>query len=215
MNTLTSPATIPDSLSRQAYHVLENLIVTLKLAPGALVTEKQLIEAAGHGRTPVREAIQKLEWQGLIVVRPRIGLQITDIVASDYAEIMEVRKRLEPLAASLVAEHASAAQRQKMIECAKDMSGAAATSDIEAFLTADKRFDDLMEEACPNRFVTGALGALQTHSRRLWFSTASAEGMDRSVSLHVGIIRSIQNKDAAGAAAATEKLLHYLSELTP
>jgi DNA-binding GntR family transcriptional regulator len=215
MNMLPPPADAPDSLSSQAYHVLENLIVTLKLAPGSLVTEKQLIEASGHGRTPVREAIQKLEWQGLILVRPRIGLQITDIVASDYAEIMEVRKRLEPLAASLVAVHASAEQRERLVDCAKDMSGAAATADIEAFLAADKRFDDLMEEACPNRFVTGALGALQSHSRRLWFSTASTEGMDRSVSLHVGIIRSIQNKDAAKAAAATEKLLDYLSGLAP
>ncbi len=55
-----------NSQSHLAYLALEHRIVTLALKPGALVTEKQLIELAGHGRTPVREAIQKLAWQGLI-----------------------------------------------------------------------------------------------------------------------------------------------------
>ena len=61
------------SQAHLAYLALEGLIVTLKLKPGSLVTERELIELAGHGRTPVREAIQKLEWQGLIAVRPRAG----------------------------------------------------------------------------------------------------------------------------------------------
>lgn len=205
-------AVLQGSLSRQAYRVLEQMIVTLQLAPGALVTEKQLIEASGHGRTPVREAIQKLEWQGLILVKPRVGLQVSEIVASDHIEIMAVRRQLEPLAASLVASHANPAQREALVECARDMSGAAATADINAFLAADKRFDDIVEEACPNRFLTGSLSPLQTHSRRLWFSRASIEAMDRSVGLHVAVIRAIQNEDAARAAAATERLLDYLSE---
>ncbi|WP_137131206.1 GntR family transcriptional regulator [Rhizobium sp. FY34] len=200
------------SLSRQAYRALEHMIVTLQLAPGAMVTERQLIDVSGHGRTPVREAIQKLEWQGLILVKPRVGLQVSEIIASDHCEIMVVRRQLEPLAASLVASHATPAQRDALIDCARDMSGAAATADIHAFLAADKRFDDIVEEACPNRFLTGSLAPLQTHSRRLWFSTASTDAMDRSVGLHVGVIRAIQNEDAAGAAAATERLLDYLSE---
>ena len=53
------------SQAHLAYLTLESLIVTLKLRPGSLVTEKQLIDLAGHGRTPVREAIQKLSWQGI------------------------------------------------------------------------------------------------------------------------------------------------------
>jgi DNA-binding GntR family transcriptional regulator len=201
-----------DSFARQAYRALEHMIVTLKLAPGALVTEKQLIELAGHGRTPVREAIQRLEWQGLISVRPRIGLQISEIVASDHREILAVRRRLEPYAASLVASHADDRQRERLVDCAREMGAAAAMADMHGFLEADKRFDDLVEEACPNRFLTGSLGALQTHSRRLWFATATIEAMDRSVGLHVSVIRAIQTRDPAEAAAATGRLLDYLSE---
>lgn len=211
METFDIPPS-PNSLARQAYRTLERMIVTLELAPGALVTEKQLIDLAGHGRTPVREAIQKLEWQGLIVVRPRVGLQISDIITSDRSDILAVRRRLEPYAASLVATHADERQREQLIGCARDMGAAAATADMHAFLAADKRFDDLVEEACPNRFLTGLLSPLQTHSRRLWFSTATVEAMDRSVALHVGIIRAIQAKNANEAAAATERLLDYLSE---
>lgn len=201
----------PDSLARQAYRVLEQMIVMLYLAPGAQVTEKQLIEVAGHGRTPVREAIQKLEWQGLMLVRPRVGLQISEIIASDHDDIMTVRRALEPMAAALVATHADERQRERLVDCARDMSAAAATADMAGFLAADKRFDDIVEETCPNRFITGALAPLRSHSRRLWFSTATIEAMDRSVSLHVGVIRAIGRQDAEGAAAATQKLLDDLA----
>src|SRR6218665_2490644 len=93
------------SQAHTAYLALEGLIVTMKLKPGALVTEKQLIELAGHGRTPVREAIQKLAWQGLMEVRPRVGLQVAAIRPEDHRHVMETRRRLEPLAAEQVAEH--------------------------------------------------------------------------------------------------------------
>ncbi len=96
-----------NSQSHLAYLALEHAIVTLVLKPGALVTEKQLIDIAGHGRTPVREAIQKLAWQGLIIVRPRVGLQIAEIKPDDHANVMQVRRELEPIAASLAAEHAT------------------------------------------------------------------------------------------------------------
>jgi DNA-binding GntR family transcriptional regulator len=214
METFDTPSlsgSLSGSLARQAYRALEQMIVMLQLAPGAYVTEKQLIDVSGHGRTPVREAIQKLEWQGLMLVRPRVGLQISDIAASDHADIMTVRCRLEPLAAALVATHAEHRQRERLVDCARDMSAAAATADMTGFLAADKRFDDIVDEACPNRFVTGALAPLRSHSRRLWFSIATVEAMDRSVSLHVGVIRAIGRQDAAGAAAATEKLLDDLS----
>ncbi|MCC2610103.1 GntR family transcriptional regulator [Neorhizobium sp. Rsf11] len=199
-----------ESLSRQAYRRLENLIVTLKLKPGVPVTERQLIALAGPGRTPVREAIQKLEWQGLIRVRPRVGLQIAEIVPGDHQGIMQVRRQLEPLAAALVAEYANEEQRSALVDCAKAMSAASDTGDILGFLEADRRFDEIFEEACPNRFLVSALAPLQTHSRRLWFSKASAHRMDQSAARHIAVIRAIQARDINGARQAMETLLAYL-----
>lgn len=201
---------IQASQSSNAYRALEHLIVTLKLAPGEQVTEKQLIELAGHGRTPVREAIQKLEWQGLIVVRPRVGLQISQIAPEHHSQIMTVRQQLEPLAAALAATNASTEQRQALVQCAKAMTGAATEGSIDDFLAADKLFDEILEAACPNPFLTAALQPLQTHSRRIWYSTATLEKMDRSVSLHVGVIRAIKDGDEGAARAAMVALLGYL-----
>jgi DNA-binding GntR family transcriptional regulator len=199
------------SQAHLAYLALEGLIVTLKLKPGSLVTERQLIELAGHGRTPVREAIQKLEWQGLIAVRPRAGLQITAIRPEDHAEVMATRRRLEPLAAELVAENAGDGHREQLIACAQAMTACSIHSDMEGFLAADKAFDEIMEAACPNRFLTAALAPLQTHARRLWFSRADNRHMDGSVDRHVKVIRAIRNGDGTGAAAAMSDLMDHLS----
>ncbi|TRL41855.1 GntR family transcriptional regulator [Rhizobium straminoryzae] len=202
-----------DSLAHQAYRVLEQAIVTLALAPGSLVTEKQLIDLAGQGRTPVREAILKLEWQGLIVVKPRSGLLIADIAPSDWQNVMAMRRRLEPEAAALVARHADDGQRRRLVECARDMSTAAVMADTVGFLAADKRFDDIMEHACPNRFLSAALAPLRAHARRLWCATATTELMDRAVGLHLAVIRAIQTGDCVEAAAATGRLLDALPDL--
>ncbi|QRM55456.1 GntR family transcriptional regulator [Sinorhizobium sp. BG8] len=199
-----------DSQARLAFRALENLIVTLKLKPGALVTEKQLIDLAGHGRTPVREAIQKLAWQGLIEIRPRVGLQISAIRSDDHENIMQARRRLEPLAAELVALHASDNQRSRLVACAQSMTACSINSDIEGFLAADKEFDEIMEEACPNTFLTSALASLQTHARRLWFARADNRKMDTSIDLHVKVIRAIRQADAVEASAAMSALMDHL-----
>ncbi|WP_283194635.1 GntR family transcriptional regulator [Rhizobium sp. AN80A] len=198
------------SQSHLAYLALEHAIVTLALTPGALVNEKQLIDLSGHGRTPVREAIQKLAWQGLIVVKPRVGLQIAEIGATDHAHVMQVRRELEPIAAALVAEHATEGQRNQLVECARAMNNCAVSGDLAGFFAADKAFDEILEESCPNAFITSALGPVQTHSRRLWYSKASPERMDRSISLHVAVIRAIQQGKAGEARKAMTALIDYL-----
>ncbi len=205
-------STARESQSHLAYLALESLIVTLKLKPGSLVTEKQLLDLAGQGRTPVREAIQKLAWQGLIAVRPRVGLQVAEILPEDHDNIMQVRRELEPIAASLVARHATADQRARLLACAQDMTACAISGDIARFLATDKMFDEIMEDACPNRFITAALAPLQTHARRLWFSVATHEGMDRAISLHVAVIRAIQQSDPSAASRAMQALVDHVSK---
>ena len=199
------------SLSHLAYLTLERLIVTLSLKPGALVTEKQLIDLAGHGRTPVREAIQKLAWQGLILVKPRVGLQIAEIRPQDHADVMQVRRELEPIAAALVAGHATAEQRQRLTDCARQMADCAISGDIDAFFAADKAFDEILEDACPNGFVTAALAPVQAHSRRLWYARATPERMDRSIALHIAVIRAIHKGEVEEARKAMASLIAYLS----
>ena len=205
----------PDSHSRLAYLELERLIVTLKLAPGSLVTEKQLIALSGYGRTPVREAIQKLEWQGLLAVRPRAGLQITPLNPAHPQMVLETRRQLEPLAARLMASNISHMARQQLIDCAKAMTECSVTGDSEGFLAADKVFDEIMESTCPNPFVSQALASLQTHSRRYWFASATRPSLERSVELHVRVIRALLQGDAEAAESAMTALVDGLMSPTP
>jgi DNA-binding GntR family transcriptional regulator len=205
---------LPESQSRLAYRRLESLIVTLRLAPGSLVTEKQLIGLAGLGRTPVREAIQKLEWQGLMEVRPRAGLQITALDPAYPAMIMETRRQLEPLAARQVAENMSPGTREKLIECAKRMTECSVTGDREGFLAADKVFDEIIEATCPNPFISQALGSLQTHSRRYWFASATQHSLEDAVELHVRVIRTLLQGDAADAEKQMTALVNGMTTAT-
>ena len=196
-----------ESQSHLAYLRLERLIVTLELAPGSMVTEKQLIALAGFGRTPVREAIQKLAWQGLIAVRPRAGLQITALDPAHPAMIYETRRQLEPLAARLVAGNIDSAAREELIACAKAMTECSVTGDKVGFLDADKLFDEILERACPNPFIVQALAALQTHGRRYWFHAADEAALDTSVNLHVKAIRTLLQGEANAAEAAMRELI--------
>lgn len=201
-----------NSQSHQSYLALEHAIVTLALKPGALVTERQLIDMTGHGRTPVREAIQKLAWQGLIVVRPRVGLQIAEIAPGDHASVMQVRRELEPIAASLVAEHAGDDHRIALAACESAMRACADSGDLAAFFAADKAFDEILEEACPNQFITAALGPVQTHSRRIWYSTANPSRMERSIALHAATIEAIREARTDEARDTMVVLIDYLSQ---
>lgn len=200
-----------NSLSHLAYLALEYAIVSLELKPGGLVTEKQLIEMAGHGRTPVREAIQKLAWQGLIHVRPRVGLQIAEIRPEDHQYVMQVRRELEPIAAALAATYADPQQRERLRECGRRMAECAGTGDLPGFFAADKAFDEVLEAACPNNFITAALAPVQTHARRLWYSTGTHDRMDRAITMHVQAIDAIRGGDADKARTAMAALIDYLN----
>ena len=81
------------SLAEQAYRLFEEQLVTLRLAPGELIGEKDLVNIAGIGRTPVREAIQRLSAEGLLQVLPRKGLMVTPLRRSDLSQIIEARRR--------------------------------------------------------------------------------------------------------------------------
>lgn len=204
-----------ESHSRLAYLRLESLVVTLELSPGSLVTEKQLIALAGLGRTPVREAIQKLDWQGLIAVRPRAGLQVTALDPAHPAMIYETRRQLEPLAARLMAERIDAEARQALIACAKAMTECSVTGDKAGFLDADKSFDEIMERICPNPFVTQALSSLQTHARRYWFHSADGEALHASVDAHVKVIRALLQGDPAASEQAMRALIDGMPGSAP
>lgn len=199
------------SQARRAYLILEDKLVTLALQPCQVLSERQLIELVGLGRTPVREAIQRLSWEGLIEVLPRSGIRVSDIRPEDYMRVMEPRAVLEPLLARNAARYANSGHTTSLTICAGEMEAAAKADDVHSFLKADKVFDEVLAVACPNKFLTKVLAPLQTHSRRFWFRFGSTDGPEKSARLHVEVMQAINRKDEAAAEKSMANLVDYLS----
>lgn len=195
----------------QAYLALEREIVTLRLAPGQLVTEGTLIDKVGLGRTPVREAIQRLEWEGLLEIRPRSGICIAPLNPTDFPKVLEARRGVEIVLAQSAAQFASPEHDEALRTIGHAMSEAAINADVDGFLDADKRFDEVLGEAAANPYAVRLAAPLQTHSRRFWFRLQRPNSLSRAAGRHVALMEAIiaRDKELAGIEAAA--LIDHLS----
>lgn len=198
------------SQSAQAYLRLEEEIVTLRLKPGEAVTEAGLTKRTGLGRTPIREAIQRLSWEGLLSIRPRLGIIVAEMNPSDFLKVLEARHGLERLVAGLAARLAGKEERRTLEACAEDMREAAARSDVEDYLRHDKAFDDVVAQASCNPFATKALAPLQTQSRRFWYRHFGEEDLNPAAWSHLEVMRAVANGDEDAASEHADNLMLYL-----
>ena len=200
-----------DSLAEQAYRLLEAQLVTLELAPGDLIAEKDLVDRVDIGRTPVREAIQRLSAEGLLQVLPRKGLMVTPILRSDLLRIVEVRRVLERLMVVKAAERATPDQRQALHILGGHLESV--ENDLEHFFRLDQRLDELLEAACHNRFLVKALTAMHSQCRRLWYLHRDRLDLAVSARLHSGLARAVADRDGAGAIRALDEIIAILVDL--
>lgn len=199
-----------ESASAKAYRALERMIVTLELAPGSVTTEKVLIEKLSLGRTPVREAIQRLAWEGLVSVRPRAGLEIAPLHAGDWLRVLDARRGVEVILARSAARFATAEMTGRFQSTAVAMHEAVLANDVLGYLEADKSLDEIMALAADNRFAAQLAAPLQTHSRRFWFRFQSGTGLAEAAGNHVALIRAILERDEEAAGAEADRLMALL-----
>jgi len=200
-----------ETLADQAYRFLEEELVTLKLAPGELIVERDLVDRSRIGRTPVREAIQKLSAEGILQVLPRKGLMVSPLRRSDLLQIVEARRVLERLMVVKAAERATADQRQALKILAAHLD--AASSDLEVFFRLDRRLDELLEASCSNTYLVKALAAMHSQCRRLWYLHRKNLNLSRSAQLHAGLARAVADADGAGAIRALDEIITILEKL--
>ena len=201
----------PPSLAEQAYQRLEHDLVTLDLAPGAVVSEGLLIERVGLGRTPVREAIQRLAHQDLIRVMPRKGLMIVPIERADLLQVLEVRKGLERLIVRLAALNARDEQRGSLSSIARDFSFA--HESFEKFLDLDSATDRLLDECAGNPFAAAAVAPLRTHCRRFWYFYRRRLRLSDAIAAHASMVRLVARRDYQGAQKASDAVIATLERL--
>jgi DNA-binding GntR family transcriptional regulator len=193
--------------SLRAYRALERMIVILDLAPGATTTEGALIERLQLGRTPVREAIQRLAWEGLLEIRPRAGIAVAPLDPGDWLRVVEAREGVEVAMARAAARHATQEAAVQFSEAASAMQRAVVSGNVIAFMEADKGLDEAMALAADNPFAARIAAPLQTHSRRFWFRYKAETGLAVAAERHVAVIRAILDGDADEAGRQAGRLM--------
>lgn len=205
----------PRSLTVQAYERIEELIVKLDLKPGTAISEAELSARLGIGRTPVREALQRLAREHLVQILPQRGVLVSELDIKRQLRLLEVRREVERMVARCAARRSTDAERKQFSELAKEFNAAAKTNDQTRFMRADKTFNDLSLRAARNEFAAGAMGLMHGLSRRFWFMHhRQADDTESMATLHGRLARAIADADETGAAKALDALIDHNESFT-
>lgn len=174
------------SLADRAYVAIRDLIVSLELAPDALIDERRLVESLGIGRTPVREALHRLAQEQLVEVFPRRGMFVTGVDVRDLGRISEVRALLEPEAARLAAERATEPERNELASLSDEIKRGV---DLMAL---DERIHRAVHRAAHNDLLEKTLDEYYVLALRIWMlSLDHAEDLQDAVEMHRDLVREI------------------------
>jgi DNA-binding GntR family transcriptional regulator len=199
-----------DRLADIAHSKLEELIVTLELPPGSMWSEATLSDLIKIGRTPVREALQRLAWERLVTITPRHGIQISNIDVHEQMLVLEMRRELEPLVATRAARRATVDERRYISKLADTFLEAGATDDIIKYLRVHFESKRFVTDCARNPFVASAFGPLNALTRRFYFTyQRGAKNVGKAASLHAAILKAIASGDEKAAETAANDMVDY------
>ena len=184
------------SLSDRAYYAIRELIVTLELAPGSVVSERELMEQLGVGRTPVREALRDLAREQLVEVFPRRGIFVSGVDVGDIAGLSEVRLVLECQAARLAAERSNDADRAETERLLSELAGTTGDRDERQLIDLDQRIHRHVYRCTHNPFLEATLEEYYVLTLRIWFLALDrVERLDDAIHEHHAILEAIRDRD--------------------
>lgn len=195
------------SLKEKAYQAIKHKIVSLELEPGAVIDEAALIDELGLGRTPIREALQRLALEKLVDIVPRRGMFVTEIGLTDLQRLFEVRMVLESMAARLAAQRGRPVHWRRMEDVLSQLDDDdEAQLDNELLIAIDEACHRIMYEAADNEFLYESLSGMYALSMRLWYYSLAKIGRMRSTVLeHRDILQALRSGDADRAARLLEQ----------
>ena len=186
-------------LSEKAYSLIKRKVITLELPPSAVIDEHVLMQELDLGRTPIREALQRLDSEGLVNVVPRRGTFVSDISVTDLQKIFELRIVLEGFCARLAAQRISEEQIQRMEAVLSDFDQLR-DGNSPALMSIDKRFHKLLYRAADNEFLAETLDRLYDLSLRLWYLVLNRlDDVRDSIDQHRMVLDALKEGDEAQA----------------
>lgn len=192
-------------LSDKAYQLIRHKIITLELPPLASIDEQALMEDLQLGRTPIREALQRLAAEDLVFYAPRRGIFVSEISITDLQKIFEARLALEGFCARLAAQRATADQLARMDQIVGELDHLEG-KEARALMAVDEAFHEWLYDAADNKFVADTLRRLHALSFRLWYLVLDRLGNVRgAMEQHVEIADAVKARDGARAESLIQR----------
>lgn len=188
------------------FEAMREMIVSGKLAPGERLMEIQLAEEMGVSRTPVREAIRKLEIEGLVVMMPRKGTYVAGLSIKQMAEVFEIRTALEELAVQLAAERISQEELDRLEYLMISISKKGDEKDYKSVVKLDEEFHDVLFKAARNEKLSQIIGNLHEQIHRYRAASLSYPGrLKNTLEEHENIVNALAKRDADAAGKAVRE----------
>ena len=188
------------------FNTLRQAILRGELKPGERLMEIQLANKLGVSRTPVREAIRKLELEGLVLMIPRKGAEVADISEKSLKDVLEVREALEELAARIACDKITKEGVNRLKEAAQDFRSALKSNDITQMAEADVRFHDVICNATENQKLGQLLNNLREQMYRYRIEYLKDQQVyEKLLSEHEEIIRHIEKGEKDEAARVVSR----------
>ncbi|MDR1159944.1 MAG: GntR family transcriptional regulator [Syntrophomonadaceae bacterium] len=176
---------------------LRTAIINGDLRPRERLMEIQLAEELGVSRTPIREALRKLELEGFVVIMPRKGAYVADMSLKDIINAFEIRAALEGLAAALAAERITEEEIEHMEKLLAEKNEAVNKMDVSRVISVDTRFHDALYTASRNEKLLGIVNNLRDQIQRFRTTSLAYPGrMQQSLQEHRAIVEAIQSRDS-------------------
>lgn len=200
MPTLDDQQSIP--LRETAFLTLRKLILTGKLQPGERLTEVRLGRILGTSRTPIREAIRKLELEGLVTITPGSGARVAKITEEDLHDVMEVRSALDQLAACLASSRITGEEKKDLIRARDAFEQSTKFGNEQEIAESDVRFHEMITSAAKNRRLEQVLVGLADTIYRFRYEYIRDDlHYEELITDHRQICRAILDGDAEAAAS--------------
>lgn len=196
------------------YEELKMQILKGEITPGTRMMEVEMAEEMGVSRTPIREAIRKLEKEGLVTIEPRRGAYASKISTKDMIEILEVRQNMEGLAAYFAAQRMQDEDKEKLQVLAQEYEAAVEARDTAEMIKIDTKFHHTIVEGCDNKILMQIMEQLQElvlRFRYLYYDNFKRG--EKMPAEHAAIYKAIIKGDEQAAREAAFMHIERLKEM--
>ncbi len=199
--------------TQKAYEVIKERIITIQMRPGLMIQEAELISNLELGRTPIREALKRLEAEKLVVVSPHRGTFVSDITISDLAEIQEIRLALDTLCVRVAVERIQPNELAEMRKLVEEFRVSSQTENQKALMGLDHRFHQLLARSAHNKFLEHEIEMFYNLSLRIWYMYMhQIRPNDLMLEAFTDILGAIEAKDVSAAEKAMQQHIRQFGE---